>query len=664
MPIMKHRYQSIAPDVGGPNTIKISHWNDSHIFSDGVNGQFLMRDSTAPDGARWASSATLLSNNEWLQWIDTLNSPQNVLTLNLNNDAVLQGPVRDLVLTAIRNIEVDKPLISTSNIAARSGFKIGDSTTSVTWEFRLHPDGSLILDSQTPGAPSLYFTVDGSIWSDGGFAYSMDRWLLAWRGTPSQENTGLFKFIRDTQVFQLGGAYDGPGLGGSIVAINEITLASPTRVTGNLTVDGSIINAGLFTADIVDTKGDLIAATGANAVARLAPGVDGQVLAVDLTQTTGLKWVAPQAGPTGPAGPQGDVGATGSPGPQGPQGMPGPTGLTGAGVPTGGTAGQLLAKNTATDYDTLWVTSSGGGGGGPSIPVIIAEGGTGATTAVGARTNLDVFSKSEIQGGIALSPGPLLANGAAMQTHNVAGTPVNAFYMTNADDLHIGAGLAAGKRIILANSIAIVHIQGAMWMENNQQLRVFKAGGGSLEAMRLGTDDQLYVGAGLAAGKHVVVPDVTVNGILNLMVPLATADGGMAAGGSAGQVLSKVDSTNYNTQWVTPEAAIADNSVTDLKLRDSAALSVIGRASNTLGDPTDIVASSDGHVLRRSGTALAFGQIATAGIAVNAVDNTILRQGSATSVVGRSANSLGNVADIASTTDGQVLRRAASVLAF
>lgn len=38
-------------------------------------------------------------------------------------------------------------------------------------------------------------------------------------------------------------------------------------------------------------------------------------------------------------------------GPQGPQGNPG---ATGAGVPAGGTTGQLLKKNSATNYDTAW----------------------------------------------------------------------------------------------------------------------------------------------------------------------------------------------------------------------------------------------------------------------------------------------------------------------
>lgn len=35
-----------------------------------------------------------------------------------------------------------------------------------------------------------------------------------------------------------------------------------------------------------------------------------------------------------------------------------------AGVPAGGTAGQVLAKNSATDHDATWTTPAAGGGGG------------------------------------------------------------------------------------------------------------------------------------------------------------------------------------------------------------------------------------------------------------------------------------------------------------
>ena len=77
-------------------------------------------------------------------------------------------------------------------------------------------------------------------------------------------------------------------------------------------------------------------------------------------------------GPQGPAGANGLDGATGPAGPQGIQGIQGPVGpvgsagtngTNGVGVPTGGTAGQVLAKVNGTDYNTQWVTPSAGGSG-------------------------------------------------------------------------------------------------------------------------------------------------------------------------------------------------------------------------------------------------------------------------------------------------------------
>jgi hypothetical protein len=49
-----------------------------------------------------------------------------------------------------------------------------------------------------------------------------------------------------------------------------------------------------------------------------------------------------------------EVAVGGAQGPQGPKGDTGDTGPTGPGVPVGGTAGQLLVKDSATDYDSQW----------------------------------------------------------------------------------------------------------------------------------------------------------------------------------------------------------------------------------------------------------------------------------------------------------------------
>lgn len=57
-------------------------------------------------------------------------------------------------------------------------------------------------------------------------------------------------------------------------------------------------------------------------------------------------------------GPKGLPGQKGDPGDMGPQGLPG------QGVATGGTTGQILKKNSDTDYDTAWEDAPTGGGGG------------------------------------------------------------------------------------------------------------------------------------------------------------------------------------------------------------------------------------------------------------------------------------------------------------
>ncbi|NLL64068.1 MAG: hypothetical protein GX241_07580, partial [Ruminococcaceae bacterium] len=64
--------------------------------------------------------------------------------------------------------------------------------------------------------------------------------------------------------------------------------------------------------------------------------------------------------------------------------------------------------------------------------------------------------------------------------------------------------------------------------------------------------------------------------------------------------------------------AIADDAVTNPKLRDSSALSVIGRAANSVGDPADIVASANDRLLARVSNALQWVQL-TLGMIPNAL---------------------------------------------
>jgi hypothetical protein len=114
-------------------------------------------------------------------------------------------------------------------------------------------------------------------------------------------------------------------------------------------------------------------------------------------------------------------------------------------------------------------------------------------------------------------------------------------------------------------------------------------------------------------------------------------------------------------------AGIANDAVTFAKIQNSstAGMSVVGRSTNTAGDFAEIIAGTDGHVLTRvSATSMAFGQVGSTSIANNAVDNTKFRQGAALSVVGVTGNATVNVADIVAGTDHHVLRRSGTSLGF
>jgi len=78
-----------------------------------------------------------------------------------------------------------------------------------------------------------------------------------------------------------------------------------------------------------------------------APGSNAQVVESGTPQNKALTFYIPR-------GETGLTGAPGSQGPIGPQGDPGTPGAPGAGVKPGGLTGQVLSKNSNTDFDTVW----------------------------------------------------------------------------------------------------------------------------------------------------------------------------------------------------------------------------------------------------------------------------------------------------------------------
>ncbi len=96
-------------------------------------------------------------------------------------------------------------------------------------------------------------------------------------------------------------------------------------------------------------------------------------------------------------------------------------------------------------------------------------------------------------------------------------------------------------------------------------------------------------------------------------------------------------------------ATIANNAVSDAKIRQSAGLSLLGRSANSTGNIADITAANDGEILRRSGTSIGFGTIATAGIGANQVTNAKLTQVATATFKGRTTAGTGDPEDLTAT---------------
>jgi hypothetical protein len=105
-------------------------------------------------------------------------------------------------------------------------------------------------------------------------------------------------------------------------------------------------------------------------------------------------------------------------------------------------------------------------------------------------------------------------------------------------------------------------------------------------------------------------------------------------------------------------AKLAAGAVTNDKVRNGAACSVIGRSAGSTGAVADIAAAANGQVLRRSGNSLAFAQVSAAEIADGAVTNAKLgddavddaKIGNRVAVVDRRKGGSATVWNVAGTT--------------
>lgn len=96
---------------------------------------------------------------------------------------------------------------------------------------------------------------------------------------------------------------------------------------------------------------------------------------------------------------------------------------------------------------------------------------------------------------------------------------------------------------------------------------------------------------------------------------------------------------------------IANDAVTDAKLRDSGACSVIGRPANSSGDPADISAAANDRLLIRTSNALSFGQLTVGMFPDDVVTYAKIQNVSATDrLLGRSTSGAGDIEEITCTS--------------
>lgn len=152
---------------------------------------------------------------------------------------------------------------------------------------------------------------DGSQWvtvagkGDQGTSSSISTWVKTATGgetsvSGNDDNSQPLSYTVGQELVFINGALQKRGADYTATTGNSIT--GLTALAANDVVTVWTVNAfsvtGAIANSIVDAKGDLIVATGADTPGRLAVGSNNQVLTADSTTGTGLKWATPASGYT------------------------------------------------------------------------------------------------------------------------------------------------------------------------------------------------------------------------------------------------------------------------------------------------------------------------------------------------------------------------------
>lgn len=274
--------------------------------------------------------------------------------------------------------------------------------------------------------------------------------------------------------------------------------------------------------------------------------VSGTTQASFTTETTSVSVTPPASSSVSilQKGPKGDTGATGATGSQG---------ATGQGVPTGGTANQVLIKDSGTDYDTSWgAVAYSNVTGTPSLATVATSG---AYSDLSGKPSLAAVATSGAYSD--LSGKPSLASVATSGSYNDLSDKPTIPSGDVVDDTtpQLGGDLDVnGNKIVSASNGDIVidpHGTGAIILKSDD---VRTEGTGSVGVGVL----KLYEGDVLGENFVALKAPISIASDLNLTLPATDGSDGQVLKTNGSGTLSFTDALDGVNDTLTGVTAIKD----------------------------------------------------------------------------------------------------------